>query len=594
MARPGATLAAHAMSAPAAQPGAGPDVTDAATRESADVAAPALGRTVGGGVSWMVVSTVLGKLFTSVAQVALGWLLTHEEFGMFAKATAAYGILSLLRDGGASTILVQRGAKEYGAVSGPLFWMAMVFSSVSALVLAAVAWPLSVYWYQQPAITNLIVIMAISMPVGIPGFMLLCKLRMDLRFAEFSKQQMWSAMARQISTILFAASGLLAQVVGVVLMLLWIGLGAPAEGLGALWRGVATWGIAWGGLGAMSLALPILVMSVFDLVTGYALTRGTPWRRSAEAHTWRGYWKQGKWVVFGTMGNVFLDWGPFFVMGRLMSEGATGVYFFAYQITAQLGVLLGFGMQQVLLPVLAMLDKERDRQRQAMIRSLHAMMLAGSYCCVGLAVVIDPIEDLVWRGKWRECVIPVVILGMAFPWRITFGLTSAVLQAQGRYKRLSVLTWAEGLGLMGATAVGCWQDPSPLNVALWTGGWLFAARFTITAYVLMHSGARKREVLEAVFPAWLLSLIAAGVTFWLDGAAGLKVRCVGMAGSWVGAGHPGLATTLGQGMRAMVLGLVCTVAFAVLTRVMLAHQMRDALGVAPAKIRGPARRVLGL
>jgi hypothetical protein len=40
--------------------------------------------------------------------------------------------------------------------------------------------------------------------------------------------------------------------------------------------------------------------------------------------------------------------------------------------------------------------------------------------------------------------------------------------------------------------------------------------------------------------------------------------------------------------------LICTLVFAVLTRLMLAHQLRDALGVAPAKIRGPMQRLLRL
>lgn len=574
-------------------PGTTPGGTGATAGDGAD-AAPALGRTVGGGVSWIVAATVISKAFTSIAQVALGWLLTHDEFGMFAKATAVYGILSLLRDGGASTILVQRGPKDYARVSGPLFWMALTFASLSAVGLVVIAWPLSVYWYHQPAIAPLIVLMACTIPLGVPGHFMQSKLRLDLRFAMFSKQQSWSALVRQCSTVLFAASGLLAQLIGVLAFMWWVGKGATSGGAGS---DLGAWGLramSWGGLGAMSLALPLLVMTIFDMISGYQMTRDRMWSRAARVDLWPGFLKPGKWAVIGTMGNAFLDWGPFFAMGRMMSEAKTGVYYFAYQITAQLGVLLGFGMQLVLLPVLSLLDNERDRQRQAMVRALHAMMLVGSYCCVSLAVVIDPIEDLIWRGKWRECVVPVIVLGFAFPWRITFGLTAAVLQAQGRFKRLSALTWAEGLGLMGVTALACWLRPTPLNVALWTGAWLFVARFAITAYVLIHSGARKREVLEAVFPSWLLSLIAAGVTLWADGSLELKARCVSAAGSIVGPSHPGLAVTLGQGVRAMMLGLLCTLAFAVLTRLMLAHQLRDALGVAPAKIRGPVQRLLRL
>jgi hypothetical protein len=262
------------MSAPTAQPAMNEKDDGGSAREGPS--APAMGRTVGGGISWIVVSTILSKLFTSVAQVALGWLLTREEFGMYAQATAAFGILSLLRDGGASTILIQRGARDYAQVSGALFWMAMVFSTASAVGLAAIARPLSVYWYEQPAITTLILILAISMPIGVPGFMLLGKLRIDLRFAEYSKQQTWSALVRQVSTVLFAASGLMAQVVGVVLMLAWVGNGAPAAGLGGAWHDVARWAISWGGLGAMSLVLPILVVALFDFATAFRLTRDPP------------------------------------------------------------------------------------------------------------------------------------------------------------------------------------------------------------------------------------------------------------------------------------------------------------------------------
>ena len=74
----------------------------------------------------------------------------------------------------------------------------------------------------------------------------------------------------------------------------------------------------------------------------------------------------------------------------------------------------------------------------------------------------------------------------------------------------------------------------------------------------------------------------------------LKVRCASAASSVIGPGHPGWVLTVGQGARAVILGLVCTLVFAILARTMLAHQLRDALGVAPAKIRGPVRRLLRL
>lgn len=509
-----------------------------------------LGQRLGSGASSMMLSTVIAKAATFVTQVVLGWHLTEGQFGLFAIAVSISAFLAIFRDGGAFTILVQRGARAYAGESGPLFWIAAATLTASALLVTAAAAPLARHVYAAPDLPPLLYWYAASLPLSVPGAMLLNKLRIDLHFPEVARIHLISALIRQSATIALAV----------------------------------------GGFGAVSLSVPYVLCAVYESVAAYRATRDRPWERSPRFSAWLGYFRQSKWIVFYVFSNALLDLGPYAVIGALVPKAVTGVFYFAFQLTAQTSVLLSSGAQTVLFPAFARLNNEPERQRSAVVRATRAVMLSGTAACLALVVVIEPLEHVLWRGKWQEAVWPVIVLGLFYPWRITFGLTVSVLQGQGRYKQVALLTCAEGAGLVLAAVLAAHAAPTPLGLAFFTGLWLCLARSAVTCFTLRTTGVTWPQIVWSAFPAWILGCLACGVALGLDYL--LKPGpALTAAFSTLG---PNASMIVAEVIRAGLLGLVAAAIYASACRLLLAEHLVDLLSVTPGRFARPAAAILRL
>lgn len=519
-----------------------------------------LGRSVGGGMAWTIFGTFGGKFATLVAQVLLGWWLRPEDFGLFATAAGLTGVVMLLRDGGAYNLLIQRGPAEYRSLSGPLFWLALTLNILSAGIMIALAFPLAFYVYRDTALIPLLITTAISVPLMTPATILNARIRMDLRFKTLAQIQIISAIVRQASMVLLAKLG----------------------------------------FGAMSFAIPFVVVSVFDSVAAYIVTRDKPWARAAEIRRWPSLFRQAIWVIVSVLANLSLDMGPYVVMAPALAMGVAkataketvGYFYFGFQITAQTSVFLAVAVQNVLFPVLQRLNDNADRQRDAVLRSLRALMLLATITCLGLAVTMDPLELIAWGGKWQPAVQAIAILGIFYAWRITFGLTNALLQAQGRFKRLSLLTAIEGLGLTLATAIACIAYGTVESIAWASGGWLMFIRLVVTAHVLAQFGVGTLGTFRALIPSWTLGLFAAAITWLLDQAVAPAAALVKAVAALNHA--PTWAPVAAQIVRFFILGITIVVVFSLLTRFILKGQLRDTIAVLPGRIRDPISRILRL
>lgn len=512
----------------------------------------AFGAAVGRGTSWILLGNVLGKAASFVAQVWLGHLLTDTDFGVFATASAIGWFLALMRDAGSNAVLLQRGPGEYQRLAGACFWLGMSFAAGSALLLGLAAYPIALAMH-EPKLAPILWVIGAAGLVNTPASQLQTKLRQDLRFRDFTIIQTVSAVLRQVATVAFATMH----------------------------------------LGAMSFAWPYLVCAAYELIAGYRATRETPWRAPALTREWGGLLRQGLWTVAGSAANFGLDQGPFFVLGLLTTKAITGQFFFAFWLTAQVGVLMSSAIQQVLAPVFVRLNDDRKRQGEAIIRALRAMMLASSVVHVFLSVAFGWLESSMWRGKWSATVLPVMILGAFYPWRATFGLTTAALQAHGRFKLHALLTAFEALGLMGVVALSARSFPCDVVMhALYAGTWLLIARYVVTSFFLDRLlGFPRLTAIRTLSPAWTLACGVGVLLLWLDHAADITPVFESIARPFesilpAGALRRNLHASGPPFLHACFLGLAYLIAFFALARFTLRTHLRDAVSVAPVRIRG--------
>ncbi|MBC7835113.1 MAG: oligosaccharide flippase family protein [Phycisphaerales bacterium] len=521
-----------------------------------------LGKAVGHGMSWIFAGTVLSKLAAFVTQFVLGWLLIDKDFGLYMTSLAVAGMVGVFRDGGVREFIVQRGEREYEGLIGPVFWMGLALSVACGLVLAAAS-PAVAWFYEEPRLVAMLLVIAASIPVSTPASIMQCKLRIQMRFADLSRITIVSALVRSAATIGFAAA-------------------LPEEH------------------GALAFVLPLIVIALFEWGWTYRLVRERPWKRPAEPGRWWGLFKQTKWLVLSALSGIVLDFGPFAVAGRIIDQKIVGQFAFANQWVAQIGVLLSFNFQQVLFPTLTRLGDQPERLREASLRALRALMLAGSVSSVGLAVVAAPMESFLWGGKWAKAVGALQVLGVIFPFRVTFGLTAAIMLAGGHFKRYFWLTLMEGTGICIGAGIGAAVFGNATGIAACAGGAMALGRLVVTMILLGGLGVPIARVVGAFMSWWLLAVgagaAAIGVDRWL--AVGDRVT------PWAAARLPErriagieaarLSTMAGDMAEGLLLGGVCGVVFLVGARLLMPGQLVDALNVAPGRIARPVKRLLRL
>lgn len=544
---------------------------------------------VSSGAVWMISGTFVTKLATFVAQIVCGKLLTDDDLGLVAMAVAASKLLTICQDGGVRDLLVQSKPEEYHKLAGRVFWFAATFNMTVALLIAALAYPLSVWYYQRPELIPMLLMMAAAVPLGTPGAVLQAKLRVDLRFRGLSWLNLLSALLRQGSTISFAMMG----------------------------------------LGAKSFILPQVLCSVAESLIAWWLTRDSIWMRPAEVAWWVQLFQRTKWLIFGSVANLLIDRGPYLVMQPVLAAGGatidlatrtTGDYFWAYEMTGQVGVLLSYNMQLVLTPVLARLKDDVVRMARATLRAMSGLMMVGSLASLGLAVVMDPMERMIFDGKWASATPAVAVFGIFFPFRILYGLSTAVLVARGHTKAWCVTSFVEGIAFtLAAVAAGVMAshhafgglvEVSAGSMAWITGGTLAACRIIITLWTLRGMGAGLRESLEEMIWPWLLAMLAAGIAWlvdhnlvlwsvidraWDPDFKNLTVTLIPGTGpaetlrAWVESLHvsPHTGARLIEAVRFVLVGSVCTLSFFGLARLFMGDVLREGLRVLP----GPARKL---
>lgn len=496
-----------------------------------------MGQAVGVGALWTASFAVAARLASLGAQWVLGLVLLDADFGLFAIAASLAGGVQVLRDAGARYILMHRPS-EFETLAGPVFFLALALNLVCCLILLAVA-PVAAGVYGSSTLGWMVAIIALSIPPGTPAAVLGARMSIDLRFREWSAIQLRVAMLRYATSVGFALAG----------------------------------------LGALSFVLPLPLVAAYESLATWRATRSRPWRASPQVRHWGVLLRQAAWVMASGGVNTLFVFGDYMVAGLFVSERIVGLYFFAYQMVHQVGMLLWPNISAVLLPALAHLAGEPERHRAAVVRALRVTMLAG---CAGSLVTIPvfgPLESLIWHGKWAPALEPVQILAVCFPFLLGFNVGMATLMAGGQFRHATLLT--AGLAILRLAVVASAARVAGTAEGL-TAAVAVAVILCCTAFVLavlVRLGVSVRTTLESLLAAWLVSLLAAGLALLAD------AWCFPPEAS-AGTGRE----VLRLGMGVMVFGVVLAGG----TRVCLPGHLHEALGILPRRLARPVRALLRL
>ncbi|QEG34711.1 oligosaccharide flippase family protein [Bythopirellula goksoeyrii] len=493
-----------------------------------------LGKAAGRGFSWMSFSLVLGKVLIFFAQIVLGWILTEEDFGVLAIVASFIAFVRIFQDGGLSQVLVQRGKTEFDALQGIGFWLVAAISTGAGLALMIAA-PIIARIYGDARLTNLLFVLALTLPLGAPATFMRATLQLNLQFRIISI----------IVAVRFAIRS-----IGMILL-------------------------AWIGFGAMSFVLPLLFTGIFDNVATYLYTRAKPWNAHVAWKEWRALVADSSWVVFTAIFRGLARNGDYLVLGLMIPTELVGLYFFGYQLTIQFTWLLALNLRHVFFPILSQLADQPARQAAAITRTLRMLMLVMAPINTALAVTIGPLEQLIWHQKWASAVPLMQIFAIISPILILSDVVSAALASRGQFRLGGILTCAEGVWLLFSAwlAVMIAGTEDITLIAFWIFGLQAAFLLTESALVLQTFNIRTLTFLNSFLPQWTIAMVAGGLT--------------AIVGHFLPTGTLPL-------VQILVLGTVYTIVFLLLAMWLLRSDLNDLARVAPKPVARILKKVFFL
>ena len=420
-----------------------------------------------------MVNAGFAKLFGFIAQIAMGWLLNQNDFGLYAIAVSVSAFTSLLSDTGLRNLLIQRH-KEFDLLEGPIFWLSLALNTSAALVLVAIA-PLVAHAYGEPTLLMILLFSALATVLGTPPAVLSAKLRVNLQFKALSLIQIGSSCLRYGCMVL----------------------------------------LAWLGYGPLSFVVPLVFTNLFEGLATWSLTRTSPWRKPIGIGRWSETLRETKWILVGAFSVGILNNGLYLALGSFVPKTVVGIYFFAYQIIVQIGILLSHNLFQVLFPVFTQLAQDPVRSRFAIERSLCVVMVLASLSLV-LIPLYGPLEQLVWHGKWSDTVRPVQILCAFYPISVLLSVAMATQAARGQFRLSALMIFTLAVGTIGAGLTGAYFGGTAASIALGSGLFTFFGSLAYLVITLRMSELPIIPVVTSLLQMWFTAVVAAGGSLLLD------------------------------------------------------------------------------
>ena len=381
---------------------------------------------------WSVFSIAVGKGASLIAQLILGWLLSKEDFALYAIAISWSTIVMALRNGGTQRLLIQKGT-HYADLAVMYLKFALLFNVGGFAILMAAA-PILSGLYDSHALQVMVWILGLSLPLSTAAMMFQAKLSADLEFAKVSRLIILSSLARHGSMVVFA----------------------------------------WLGLGPLSFVLPLCVVALLETALGWYWAKYWPPSRSLTWPAIRGIFQDSRWVMITALASELTINGDYLAISLIQSKELLGVYFFGYQLSLALVALVTSSLDTVMMPTFSALGGDPSRQTELFMRGTRLLAVASTFACFGLALAAPALIHALWAGKWDEAIPVVQILSLAMPVRLIIPLCRAMLEARGQWRLVSTLSICDGAGIILAGAVGAWAGGLILITAVVSSYNLFA------------------------------------------------------------------------------------------------------------------------
>lgn len=365
------------------------------------------------GMWWMAVQTIGTRAISLAGQLALGWLLTPADIGLYALALSVSNAVGALRNGGVMQLFV-RSPEDFRTLSGPLTGMAFFFNCLAAILVALLA-PLAQIHFHSVALKWLLVCLGVSFPLGTLSVVYRSWLIIEGRYTDSTRLSVLSTLFWQVGTI----------------------------------------GMAIAHCGAYSYVVPTALQGLLETAYGAWLMKGwPPVQLFLSRSLFLEIFRQTRWIMFGAAMLTLATTGDYLAVGWFNSSAMVGQYFFAFQLVSAVGTLLSTGIETVMPTLFARIDSYPSHMSSAVLEGSSLLMVLSWPVAGLLAFAAPPLVLALWGPKWAPAAQAIQIMAFCLPAWILKSLVRSIVEARGLWRSRSVLLTVYGIGAVTCAALG--------------------------------------------------------------------------------------------------------------------------------------------
>ncbi|MBA3723798.1 MAG: oligosaccharide flippase family protein [Candidatus Levybacteria bacterium] len=354
------------------------------------------------GLSFIGSLRFLTKAVGFLETIILARILVPEQFGIYAIALLALGLLETITQTGVNVVLVQEKETDKYISSA---WLISIVRGVVIMLVLLIAAPFIANFFRTPDAVTLLY--WISIVPLMRGFInpAVVKLQKDLLFAKnFWYQMVILVIDTAVSII---ATYLLNNPIGIVIGLL---------------AGV-----------------------IIELILSYMIVSPRPSFHFEKAYV-STIFHRGKWItgtaifdyLFTNMDNI--------AVGRILGASSLGIYQLAYSLAVTPLVELGNAFNYVMFPIFSKLTHDRSRLRNAFIKMiLGVAVLAIPF--VIIFTVVPQIFVFILGEKWSAIISVLPILSLVGFMKAISNMASALFLSEIKQKYAMAITFVTAIGM---------------------------------------------------------------------------------------------------------------------------------------------------
>jgi O-antigen/teichoic acid export membrane protein len=409
------------------------------------------------GSAWTTAQVVVNKVAAAVATIALGFLLSAEDYGIAWFAITAGQFLVVLPVVAMIDVLLASPGRILGVAGGAQRVVTRMALTQSVTVIGA-GTALALAYPERSGLLLLMVLVAMRPLMDAATVVPMSRMRIRLEYPVLAKFDCVAALLSSMGSVALAAMG----------------------------------------AGGSAIVAPPIAAIALRAFLYRRHCRGEVGPSRDHARFRPALWRAFLWAAIGSYVAAAFACVDIVALGTFCDDRSLGIYSFAASLSTQLGMIIAFQASNAIQPIIGQLKHDPRRQAEGAHRAIAMVGAVLVPLLLVQAAIGGPLIAVVWGGKWDDAIIVFQVVSLAQAVGAVQWPAAFIIKAQGRFKPYLLL---QGGGIA-VTGVAC-------PVAATHPGWAVSALESVGLTVSDAAAPGAAVALVSLAMAVLMTPVAA-------------------------------------------------------------------------------------